>query len=203
MEHDEKHLQPNLVGIGSWGPEIWLHEYLISPTETSVNWPESKQLWTRPIYTHFNGANEVFMRPYLGPPWTNSCLIWCMRVFHHILLKYGHESAEMQKKKKKKKKKDDVTRQYSIATDFTIHNTSIHPHFSAMAVYVLLCITSDNLKCIVSINSRVDRDVLMEVAYSCNFLAVSDSSTCPDIGTSWCHAGIIEHFEIRGFKMTP
>ena len=53
------------------------------------------------------------------------------------------------------------------------------------------------------VNSRVDTDVLMEVAYSCNFLAVSDSSTCPDKGTSWCHAGIIEHFEIRGFKMTP
>ena len=51
--------------------------------------------------------------------------------------------------------------------------------------------------------SRVDTDVLMEIAYSCNFLAVCDSSTCPDIGTSWCHAGIIEHFEIRGFKMTP
>ena len=34
------------------------------------------------------------------------------------------------------------------------------------------------------INSRVDTDVLMEVAYSSNFLAVSDSSTCPDIGTS-------------------
>ena len=32
--------------------------------------------------------------------------------------------------------------------------------------------------------SRVDMDVLMEVAYICNFLAVSDSSTCPDIGTS-------------------
>ena len=32
--------------------------------------------------------------------------------------------------------------------------------------------------------SRVDTDVLMEVAYSCNFLAVSDSSTCPDIGTN-------------------
>ena len=32
--------------------------------------------------------------------------------------------------------------------------------------------------------SLVDTDVLMEVAYSCNFLAVSDSSTCPDIGTS-------------------
>ena len=32
-------------------------------------------------------------------------------------------------------------------------------------------------------HNRVDTDVLMEVAYSCNFLAVSDSSTCPDIGT--------------------
>ena len=62
---------------------------------------------------------------------------------------------------------------------------------------ILLC--KPNNGCITS--SRVDRDVLMEVAYSCNFLAVSDSSTCPDIGTSWCHAGIIEHFEIRGFKM--
>ena len=33
-------------------------------------------------------------------------------------------------------------------------------------------------------NSRVDTDVLMEVEYSCNFLAVSDYPTCPDIGTS-------------------
>ena len=32
--------------------------------------------------------------------------------------------------------------------------------------------------------SRVDTDGLMEVAYSCNFFAVSDSSTCPDLGTS-------------------
>ena len=35
---------PHLVGIGSWGPEIWLHEYLISSIEISVNWPGSKQL---------------------------------------------------------------------------------------------------------------------------------------------------------------
>ena len=34
---------PNLLGIGSWGPEIWLQEYLICPTEISVNWPGSKQ----------------------------------------------------------------------------------------------------------------------------------------------------------------
>ena len=39
------------------GPEIWPHGYLISPIEISVNWPGSKQLWTRPIYIDFNGAN--------------------------------------------------------------------------------------------------------------------------------------------------
>ena len=35
---------PNWMGIGSWGPEIWRHEYLISPIEISVNWSGSKQL---------------------------------------------------------------------------------------------------------------------------------------------------------------
>ena len=49
------------------------------------------------------------MWPYLGPPWTNSCKIWCVRVFHHVLLKYGHENAETQKRKF-----DDVSLQYSI-----------------------------------------------------------------------------------------
>ena len=39
------------------------------------------------------------MQPYLKPPWTNSCQILCVRVFHHVLLKYGHENAEMQKTK--------------------------------------------------------------------------------------------------------
>ena len=47
--------KPNLTWIGSWWPEIWPHEYLISPIEISVNWPGSKQLWTRPIFTDFNG----------------------------------------------------------------------------------------------------------------------------------------------------
>ena len=42
------------------------------------------------------------MRPYLGPSRTNLFQIRCVRVFHHVLLKYGHENAEMQKKKKKK-----------------------------------------------------------------------------------------------------
>ena len=44
VEHDENPHKPNLVGIGSWGPEIWPHEYLISPIEISVNWPGSYQL---------------------------------------------------------------------------------------------------------------------------------------------------------------
>ena len=48
-------------------------------------------------------------------------------------------------------------------------------------------------------NKRVNLED--EVAYSCIFCAVSDSSTCPEIGTRWCHCGIIEHFEIRGFNL--
>ena len=39
------------------------------------------------------------MLPYLGSPLTDSCKIWCVRVFHDVLLKYGQENAEMQKKK--------------------------------------------------------------------------------------------------------
>ena len=35
VEHDKNIHSPNLVGIGSWEPEIWPHEYLISPFETS------------------------------------------------------------------------------------------------------------------------------------------------------------------------
>ena len=46
---------PNWVRIGSWGPEIWPLEYISSPTEISANWSGSKQLWTRPIFTGFNG----------------------------------------------------------------------------------------------------------------------------------------------------
>ena len=37
-EHDVKHLQPKFGGNRfSWGPEIWLHEYLSSSIEISVN----------------------------------------------------------------------------------------------------------------------------------------------------------------------
>ena len=40
---------PNLVGIGPWGPEIWPHEYLISPTETSV-----KLAWFQTVMNQAN-----------------------------------------------------------------------------------------------------------------------------------------------------
>ena len=60
------------------------------------------------------------MRPYLRPPWTNSCQIWCVRAFHHVLLKYGHENAEMQKKKL-----DDVKLQYCILKELNLHHKVI------------------------------------------------------------------------------
>ena len=97
------------MGISSWVSKIWLHEYLISLIEIGVNWPSSKQLWIRPIYTDFKAITSILvvvsLSPYLRPPWTNLCPICCVRVFYHVLLKYGHENAKMQKKKNKKKKK--------------------------------------------------------------------------------------------------
>ena len=42
---------PNLVGNGSWGPEIWPHEYLLSPIEISVNWPGSNSYEPGQLFT--------------------------------------------------------------------------------------------------------------------------------------------------------
>ena len=39
------------------------------------------------------------MQSYLGLPLTDSRKIWCVMVFHLVLLNYGHENAEMQKNK--------------------------------------------------------------------------------------------------------
>ena len=54
-------------------------------------------------------------------------------------------------------------------------------------------------------NRRDNVDVDLEVAYSCVpffffFFPVSDFSTCPDIRTRWCYAGIFGNFEIGDFK---
>ena len=39
IEHDEKPPQPKFGGNRFMGPEIWQHEYLISPIKINVNWP--------------------------------------------------------------------------------------------------------------------------------------------------------------------
>ena len=92
----------SLVGICSWGSIIWLHEYLISLTEISVNWSGSKQLWTRPIYTVFNGLFSCSCGLF-------SCS-WSRISGHHepihakfgvwrffMLLKYGHKMLKRKK----------------------------------------------------------------------------------------------------------
>ena len=98
----------NLVGNGSWG---------LGVSKISVNWPVSKQLWTRPIYTSFNGLIKVFMRPYLKPSWTDSYNLVC-KVFHHVLLKVLKCKIDF----------DDVTLQYSI-------------HFSDHAITALTAVS--------------------------------------------------------------
>ena len=115
VEHDEKHPQPKLGGNRFMGPEIWPHEYLISPIEISVNWSGSKQVMNQANLHWFQrGLIRYSCGHISGYQWTNSCQIWCVRVFHHVLLKICHENAEMQKRKF-----DDVTLQYSIV-DLTL-----------------------------------------------------------------------------------
>ena len=88
---------PNLVGIGSWGPEIWLHEYLISPTEISVNWPGSKLI--RYSCGHISGHHEP-IHVKLG-------------VWGFFIMFYWNMVMKMLKCKKRKY--DDVTLHYSLA----------------------------------------------------------------------------------------
>ena len=55
-----------------------------------------------------------------------------MRVFHHVLLKFGHENAEMQKRKF-----DDVTLRYSITHLFLTMLMVLIP--SAAAIWMTAC----------------------------------------------------------------
>ena len=59
------------------------------------------------------------MRPYLGPPWKPIHVKFGVQgfFFYYVLLKYGHENAEMQKGKF-----DDITLQYSLASRNVHHN---------------------------------------------------------------------------------
>ena len=63
---------PNLVGIGSWEPEIWPHEYLISPTEISLDWPGSSVGLIRYSCGHISGHHEPIHVKF-GVWWFSSC----------------------------------------------------------------------------------------------------------------------------------
>ena len=70
MEHDEKHPQPKLGGnlfMGAYEPDQFTRISMGLITYSCG---------------HISGHYEQ---------------IWCVGVFHHVLLKYGHESAVMQK----------------------------------------------------------------------------------------------------------
>ena len=81
------------------------------------------------------------MRPYLGPPWTDSHQILAVDVFHHAPPIHDIQNAEMQKKKKKKKKKFFVMSSllYSIIIEImcayrTYRN--IGPQWSVSSIYL-------------------------------------------------------------------
>ena len=99
----KKHLQPKFGGNRFMGAQIRLHEYLISPIEIGV-----KLAWFITVpnsyepgqFTLFSmGLIRVFMQPYLRPSWTDSCQIWCVRLLHHVLLKYGNKMLKYKKSK--------------------------------------------------------------------------------------------------------
>ena len=113
VEHDEKHPQFKFSGNQFKGPEIWPHDYLISSKEYQCKSDWLIAVWNQDNLHWFQwGYLYSCMWPYLRPPWTNSCQIWCVRVFHHVLLKYGHENTETQKTRKF----DDVTLRYFISS---------------------------------------------------------------------------------------
>ena len=75
VEHDEKHLQPNLEEIDLCWPKIWPHEYLISPTEISAIWPA----W---LQTFMDQANFNWFQ------WSQTI----MNQFVLNLVRWGHTS---------------------------------------------------------------------------------------------------------------
>ena len=126
------------------------------------------------------------MRPYLGPPWTNSCQIWCVRVFHHVLLKYGHENAEMQKRKF-----DDVTLWYSMPLQKITH-LLLPTYFIMMpAPSIKLCtiatyrLSHSHEQVIISYwLAEVNRSILGQIIpqYLCGLHEFAHSYTCTASG---------------------
>ena len=87
------------------------------------------------------------MRPYLRQPWTNSCQIRFVRVFHHVQLKYGNENAKMQQRKF-----DEVILRYSIMS-MTINTTDIIIIFNIRVIVKFIINTKDIV--VISVNTRV------------------------------------------------
>ena len=74
--------------MGIWWPEIWPHEFLISPIEMSANWPGSQLFGTRPVYTDFNGANRYSCGHISGPhePIPTKFGLWMFFIILHWYL---------------------------------------------------------------------------------------------------------------------
>ena len=99
VEHDENLHSPILVEIGSWGSEIWLHEYLISPNLIS------RLAWFQTVMKQAN--LHCFQWGYLGiHAFTSQATInqsmqnlMCEHFSSCSTDIYGHENAAMQKQK--------------------------------------------------------------------------------------------------------
>ena len=115
---------PNLVGIGSWIPEIWLHEYSFSPIEIGVNWPGSKQLYEPGQFTLISVRLITHLCGHISGSREPIHVKFGVRVFHHVLLKYVVMKLKVvnckKKKKKKEKRKFDVTFQNSVTSQKAI-----------------------------------------------------------------------------------
>ena len=113
---------PNLVGIGSWGPEIWPHEYLLSPIEISVNWPGSNSYEPGQLFTLISmGLIRYSCGHILGHHEPIHVKFGAWRCFI-MLYQNGHENAEMQTKNV-----DDVTLRYSIDVIYLSYSIHISP----------------------------------------------------------------------------
>ena len=159
-------------------------------------WQNSARSWILSFKPHSNGFRVILMTLFFQVVWFADSGPWYFQVCQ------GHSALWMPQMPFQLRVLA-LTNKKQPSWDKCLLRDILTPRFYRVSLFLL------NLSVVMYRKfrnvpiSRVDTDVLMEVAYSFNFLAVSDSSTCPDIGTSWCHAGIIEHFEIRGFKMTP
>ena len=84
VEHDENPHTTNLTWIGSWWPEIWLHECLELTPLKSVYIGLVQNCLEPGQFTLISvGLIRYSCGHISGPPWTGSHQIWAVDVFHH------------------------------------------------------------------------------------------------------------------------